>query len=475
MNANLVRASSPDLGQGRTKSDKAGGWIGLKRGIALTVAIALASLILTSALPPLVADQSDRAVINAPVTLLTAPIAGEVKTLSVTPGAEVQDATRVADIVNGRVDRSTLITLEGQRSDAEGRLQATRAKREGDTRFIAQLTADIARQTAALDGRYSEQIVELEAQIGSATASVEEKRQVFSRQNDLVSRSVVAPDMVKAASQQFSGAKFQKESVQSKLAQKRAQLESIRHGVFVGDDVHDISVMLQKKRDMELDVERLTIEEKQTATEVAIRTRLSDAERARLESIEHSTVDAPGAGEVLSVGATVGRHVTAGDTLARMVDCDASFVVAIFSYRKGSDLTPGTRVSIDAGPSGMTGGVITEVLPKTSDKVDESYAVPFPQTERRELYVLVKPDSPLRSAGEDGSRGRCDVGRWVTVARGGGWIPSTSVLWREASRAFSWTLGQAAAEAPRPRLSLAGGLAGIRPAALAARARTTNN
>ncbi len=112
------------------------------------------------------------------------------------------------------------------------------------------------------------------------------------------------------------------------------------------------------------------------------------------------------------------------------------------------------------------------MLPKTSDKVDESYAVPFPQTERRELYVLVKPDSPLRSNGEDGSRGRCDVGRWVTVARDGGWIPSASVLWHEAGRALSWTFGQAAAESPRPRVSLAGGLAGIRPAAAAARART---
>lgn len=178
--AQLLRSSSPDLGQGRAKPVRAGNWIALKRGIALTVSIALASLILTSALPPLVADQSDRAVINAPVTLLTAPIAGEVKALEVTPGAEVQDAARVADIVNPRVDRSTLITLEGQRSDAEGRLQATRAKREGDTRFIAQLTADIARQTTALEARYAEQVVELEAQIGSATASVEEKRAKFS-------------------------------------------------------------------------------------------------------------------------------------------------------------------------------------------------------------------------------------------------------------------------------------------------------
>src|ERR1700731_4681334 len=36
-----------------------------KRALALTVATVLAMLVLTSALPPLVADQSDRAIVNA--------------------------------------------------------------------------------------------------------------------------------------------------------------------------------------------------------------------------------------------------------------------------------------------------------------------------------------------------------------------------------------------------------------------------
>jgi hypothetical protein len=79
-------------------------------------------------------------------------------------------------------------------------------------------------------------------------------------------------------------------------------------------------------------------------------------------------------------------------------------------------------------------GSVTAVLPKTSDKVDEDYALPFPQTERRELYVLVKPDRPLLRATLAGSSpengARCDIGNWVTIGRDGGWIPSTSILWK---------------------------------------------
>jgi hypothetical protein len=88
-------------------------------------------------------------------------------------------------------------------------------------------------------------------------------------------------------------------------------------------------------------------------------------------------------------------------------------------------------VTIDAGSSGVSDGTVTEVLPKTSDKVDETYALPFPQTERRELYVLVKPDRPLRRVSATGGE-LCDIGRWVTITDAAGWAPSTSVLWRSA-------------------------------------------
>jgi hypothetical protein len=43
---------------------------------SLAVASVLSLLMITTVVPPIVADQSDRAVVNAPVTLLTAPIEG---------------------------------------------------------------------------------------------------------------------------------------------------------------------------------------------------------------------------------------------------------------------------------------------------------------------------------------------------------------------------------------------------------------
>jgi multidrug efflux pump subunit AcrA (membrane-fusion protein) len=66
----------------------------LVRVSSVGLASVLALLIGTSVLPPLVADQSDRAVVNAPVTLLTAPIAGDVEAISVQAGDRVKGGVR---------------------------------------------------------------------------------------------------------------------------------------------------------------------------------------------------------------------------------------------------------------------------------------------------------------------------------------------------------------------------------------------
>jgi len=90
---------------------------------SLAVAGILAALMVTAVVPPIVADQSDRAVVNAPVKLLTAPINGDIDSLSATPGREVNAGDVLAQISNARLDRTTLIMLEQKTSDARQKLR----------------------------------------------------------------------------------------------------------------------------------------------------------------------------------------------------------------------------------------------------------------------------------------------------------------------------------------------------------------
>src|ERR1700712_2764005 len=82
------------------------------RASSLVVASILSLLMITTVVPPIVADQSDRAVVNAPITLLTAPIDGEIDSMSGSAGRSVRAGESLARITNVRLDRGTLISIE---------------------------------------------------------------------------------------------------------------------------------------------------------------------------------------------------------------------------------------------------------------------------------------------------------------------------------------------------------------------------
>jgi hypothetical protein len=94
----------------------------------------------------------------------------------------------------------------------------------------------------------------------------------------------------------------------------------------------------------------------------------------------------------------------------------------------------GTSVRVDGASFGS--GIVTAVLPKTSDKIDDRFAVPFPQTERRELYAIIAPDNRTdgtlgpEAAAQHEQLTSCNVGQWVTVTKDDGIVPSMSVTWR---------------------------------------------
>jgi multidrug resistance efflux pump len=387
----------------------------------------------TSVVPPIVADQSDRAVVNAPVTLLTAPIGGEIDSLAAIPGSDVHPGDTLAQISNPRLDRTTLISLEEKSDDARESLEATRAKMESDRAYISSLDNEIASQTEQLKAQLQSQIEELRARVAQSNAVSGEKKALVDRQNNMVARDAASVEMVKPTVEQYSAALHNADAENSRLNQKIAQLDALNRGVYVGEDLVAINTLSQKRRDIDLDAKRMEIEEKQQSAFLADLQHLIDAERDRLASLAAADVLSVGQGKVLTVGAARGRHVSAGDTIASVVDCDKRFVVAIFSYRQGQSMTVGTHVRIDG--SSFHSGVVTAVLPKTSDKVDERFAVPFPQTERRELYAIITPDG-LDHYGTQAATASlapnpaCTVGQWVTVTRDNGVVPSMSVVWR---------------------------------------------
>lgn len=397
---------------------------------SLAVGGVLSVLMVTTVVPPIIADQSDRAVVNAPITLLTAPIDGEIESLPATAGGVVEAGDSLARISNVRLDRGTLISVEQKIADSREKLEATKEKKNSDREYVKSLDSEIASQAEQLKAQIQSQVIELRARVAQSDSLSGEKRALVDRQSDMVSRNAASMAMLRPTTQQYSAAVHGADAEKAKLNQKLSQLDAMEKGIYVGDDLVTIGTLVQKRRDIGLDAKRMEIEEKELSAVLQDEQRVADTERKRLEALAGADVQVPNGGQILNVGAALGRHVNAGDAVASLVDCDKRFVVAIFSYRQGQSMTIGTRVRVDGASFGS--GVVTSVLPKTSDKIDERFAVPFPQTERRELYAIITPDSTMltKATAKYEQSTPCSVGQWVTVTKDGGIVPSMSVTWR---------------------------------------------
>jgi multidrug resistance efflux pump len=415
---------------------------------SLVVATVLSLLLINAVVPPIVADQSDRAVVNAPVTLLTAPIDGEIDSLTMSPGHAVAAGDALARISNVRLDRGTLISLQEKAADAREKLASTVAKKNSDRAYLTSLDAEIAGQIEQLKAQFQSQIAELRARVAESDSLSAAKKALVDRQSDMVARNAASMDMLRPTTQQYSAALHNADAENAKLNQKIAQLDALEKGIYVGDDLVAIGTLVQKRRDIGLDEKRMEIEEKELSAVSEDHQRLIDAEQKRLDTLAEANVRITTAGSILNVGAGPGRHVNAGDTLASLIDCDKRFVVAIFSYRQGQSMRVGTRVRIDG--AAFRSGIVTAVLPKTSDKIDDRFAVPFPQTERRELYAIIAPDGRAdgtvepEDAAQHEQSTPCTVGQWVTVTKDDGIVPSMSVTWRRFETLMtSWSNSKA--------------------------------
>src|ERR1700732_4366497 len=314
---------------------------------SLVVASILSLLMITTVVPTIVADQSDRAVVNAPVTLLTAPIEGEIDSLTISPGHAVEAGDSLARISNVRLDRGTLISLEEKAAEAREKLGAAQANKESDQAYLKSLDSEIAAQIEQLKAQFQSQIVELRARVAQSESLSAEKKALVDRQSDMVARDAASNYMLKPTTQQYSAALHNADAENAKLNQKVAQFDALEKGVYVGDDLVAIGTLVQKRRDIDLDEKRMEIEEKELSSVLEDHQRLIDLEQKRLDTLAAATVRTPTGGDILNVGATPGRHVNAGDSVASLVDCDKRFVVAIFSYRQGERMEGGTRVRVD--------------------------------------------------------------------------------------------------------------------------------
>ncbi|MDE1993919.1 MAG: HlyD family efflux transporter periplasmic adaptor subunit, partial [Rhizobiaceae bacterium] len=245
------------------------------------------------------------------------------------------------------------------------------------------------------------------------------------------------------------------EAAKLAVAKLSTELDFARKGVYVGAELQSLQNLQLEIRTRKADLLQIKMQLATMQSKEAELNSLVMTESQRIDRLARADIRIPPSNILYKPVAASGREVTAGDTLAETLDCHQAFIVAIFSERQAQALAVGSKVQVNAEDWGQpVDGVVERLIPRTTERVDLDYAVPFPPTERRELYAYIRLTEFARSAVQ--SKQFCSVGTWVDVTMPHEWVQRTEDYIREASTSLVGIAQASAAQWPAAQAGLSG-------------------
>ena len=392
----------------------------------------LAILLLANIAPNFLSSSSRRAVINAPVTLVTSPISGRILEGPAISGQRFRAGDIVARVQNPTVDRNVLVQLSLQSLGVEERRAILRTEGEQQQQRVAELDSQIA----ALKPEVMLQLVasegEARARLASTRAIATARQTQARRMQPLLDSKIITPLHVEVLKLQAAAAEADHAAAEHTFASKAAALEGAGRGAFIGEAFGLLNGLQQQRIAAATAMKRLATEQQAVEWRAGELRRLVEGETARLESLAEAVIVTPTDGYVLDVEQRQGQFVDAGKTILRMTTCNTALVTAVFPISMVGEVTLGATANVELLEAGrQVSGRVSRILPRESDRESEKLWVPLPPAQGNEIYVLVALDEDFS---REAPNQDCNIGGWVRASIESRWQRSFAGVLR---RVFS--------------------------------------
>jgi multidrug resistance efflux pump len=373
----------------------------------------LAVLVFLNVAPNILSGSSRRAMVNAPVTLVTSPIAGRLMTEQAGSGQRVRAGDVIARVENLTVDRSELMRLKLESLSVGEKLLVVKTQLNESRPRAEELRSRIASLKSAALIQLEESTAQARAKLEAARAVADARLSHSARIRPLLLSNTYTRFHLEAAAFQAAEAAADKSAAEHLLTSRIALLDAGKHDVFVGDSFVLLTSLQQQL--MTIDTEMKKLEAEQLASEERSKALkdLVEAEEDRIKKLGESAVVASTDGYVLDIDRRPGQYVDAGSKILRTASCKTAIVTAVFPISMVSDLTSEAPVAIDLIEDGRRlNGRVARIMPRDAERESERLWVPLPPALTNEMYALISLDEPLS---QDGDSNDCKIGGWVRV------------------------------------------------------------
>ncbi|SOD98539.1 HlyD family secretion protein [Caenispirillum bisanense] len=350
---------------------------------------------------------STDAVINARLTTVTAPVAGQLTLADRPLGALVRRGEQLGSIQDPLVDTIRLDDLSLERSLAQS--ERTRLSEQ-----ISAINQSVDGLTKRSDRYRNERIRQLEAEVAAAgaraeaaKARLEEARGTLRRAEDLSGRGYQTAAALESARADARVAERTLEQAQNELSVSNIQLEAARNGTFLGDSYNDAPYSEQRVEELFLRRQELEAQLAEVTERIAALTDRIAAEQRRVARFSGSEIAANVNGRLWQIPAGDGERVQRGEPVMRLVNCESVIVTLSVTESVYNDLRIGDPATFRLRGSDVAfEGTISRLAGSGAATIYENLAVK-PGQKQLERYDVTLLLPALRDDQELG----CAIGR----------------------------------------------------------------
>ncbi|WP_460045203.1 HlyD family secretion protein [Pseudomonas sp. S2_H01] len=385
----------------------------LPRLVGFSVLFFIVWLLFSTLFMPLLSSSATRAILNAPVILLTTPIDGVVSSLRIKPGEAFEKGQTIATIENPRANQETLLTLQTRRLTLEQQLASLKSQAEHDQQFYDALDKTSQQYQSAYRTRQLYAQRALKAESVAADARLQDAQATVTRNLELFRQGAVSEAAVTSSKAQLASLQGAAESIRSQVRINSGDVSAASEQVYLDPDQLRMFDLQAQMTTLQLSLANQTKNRATQQEELDNLNRLIETEQNRVRLMAAYNVVAYAPGTVQELIAPQGTLVRAGSTLVRATHCNESNVIAVFPERMASKITRDTVLKVNvAGLNQPLQAHVVQLLSKPSDTQSANYSVPFPFAEQNSVYVVGAFDEGL----SENERARtCNPGNWVTT------------------------------------------------------------
>lgn len=375
-------------------------------------------LMVATLVEPLMSSQATRAVLQAPVGIVTSPINGVVTQMAVRSRDAVAPGTLVATVRNPTVSQEILTTLTTQRLGLQSQMAQLGNQYKTDSQEMRSIgqQAQVTRQASLAQTWDAWEIAQRQRDVAHSMVAEQENKV---RTNEaLLKEGAISEQVMNAAEAQLSTARAAAAVAEQAFAGQAQTVASAGQGAFVGTGGNSMFQTLASRREA---LRNSTDRARQDGTAIYKQlkeiSQLEEEERRRVEKLAAYEVKATQPGMVHTVLTPEGAYVTAGASLVRVTDCSRIGVVAVFPARLAKRLSVGSMLDVKVAENVAVPARVEQLLPVASDALQSTYSVPFPFAEQGSIYAVARIEAAEPPQSADGSRQTlCVPGKVVSAS-----------------------------------------------------------